>query len=207
MLSRLREDNRKLRSDYDDLRLQYDDEVYNGGAWKKEKERLETKIQDLSKAYETSTASQAEQQSQIVTLHSQVRELRSVLNEAEADRVLLQKARRALQAELEAIQLNHSDRSKMTSSRELQVLQLKKQDLERSLQEKEDRVAMTFDRMKKAEAYVAEYQSELEKVRADNSKLERLNVRPSVSPVVRLSIERCSGQPRKATEGAKRPHC
>ena len=51
-MSRLREENRKIRSDFDELQLQYDDEVYNGGAWKKEKERFETKIQDLTKAYE-----------------------------------------------------------------------------------------------------------------------------------------------------------
>ena len=175
-MSRLREENRKLRSDYDELQLQYDDEVYNGGAWKKEKERLETKIQDLSKAYEAATAAQTEQQSQIVSLHSQVRELRSVLNDAEADRALLQKARRALQAELESIKLDHVDANKMSSETELQKLRLKKQDLERALEEQEDRVSMTLERMKKAETYAAECQLELGKVRVENSELEKLNV-------------------------------
>ena len=175
-MSRLREENRKIRSDYDELQLRYDDEVYNGGAWKKEKERLETKIQDLSKAYETSTAAQTEQQSQIVTLHSQVRELRSVLNDAEADRALLQKARRALQAELESIKLDHVDANKMSSETELQKLRLKKQDLERALEEQEDRVTMTLERMKKAETYTAECQIELGKVRVENSELDKLNV-------------------------------
>ena len=93
-MSRLREEKRKLSSHVDELQLRYDDEVFNGGAWKKEKERLETKIGDLNKAYESATGAQAEQQTQIVALHSQVRELRSVLNDAEADRTLLQKARR-----------------------------------------------------------------------------------------------------------------
>ena len=102
-MSRLREESRKLRSEYDELQLRYDDEVYNGGSWKKDKERLETKIQDLTKAYDVSVAVQAEQQSQIVALHSQVHELHSVLNDAETDRTLLKKARCALQAELEAI--------------------------------------------------------------------------------------------------------
>ncbi|KAI0696624.1 hypothetical protein BC835DRAFT_855770 [Cytidiella melzeri] len=174
-MSRLREENRKARSDFDELQLRYDDEVYNGGAWKKEKERLETKIQDISKAYESSTAAQAEQQSQIVSLHSQVRELRSVLNDAEADRALLQKARRALQAELESIKMDHSDATKMTSDTELQKLRLKKQDLERALEEQEDRVSMAFERMKKAETYAAESQVELGKVRVENSELDKLN--------------------------------
>jgi myosin protein heavy chain len=120
-MSRLREDNRKKRSDYDELQLRYDNEVYNSSGWK-EKERMETQIRDINKAYEASTAAQTEQQSQIVSLHSQVRELRSVLNDAEADRALLQKARRALQGELEAIKLDHVDTNKMPSDSELQKL-------------------------------------------------------------------------------------
>jgi myosin protein heavy chain len=176
-LSKLREDLRKARADYDELSVRYDDEVYSGGAWKKERERLETKISDINKAYEASMAAQTEQQSQIVALHSQVRELRSVLNDAEADRALLQKARRSLQAELETIKLDSADASRMSSDRELQVLQLKKQDLERSLEEQGDRVQMAYDRMKKAESHAQESQLELSSIRVENTQLERNNVR------------------------------
>ncbi|KAK2467941.1 hypothetical protein APHAL10511_000236 [Amanita phalloides] len=174
-ISRLREENRKLRSDHDKLQLMYDDEAYNSGGWKKEKERMETKITDLTRAYEASTAAQTEQQSQIVALHSQVRELRSVLDDAEADRALLQKARRALQAELETIKLDHVDFSKLSTDQEFQRLQLKKQDLERSLEEQEDRVANAYDRMKKAEAHANECHIELGRIRVENSELERVN--------------------------------
>ncbi|KAL0958896.1 hypothetical protein HGRIS_014214 [Hohenbuehelia grisea] len=174
-LSRLREENRKLRSESDELQLRFDDEVYNSGGWKKEKERMETKISDITNAYEGSMARQAEQQAQIVSLHSQVRELRGVLNDAEADRAMLQKARRALQVELETIKLDHVDTNRMTSDRELQKLQLKKQDLERSLEEQEDRVANAYDRMKKAEAYANECQVELGQTRAENSDLDKRN--------------------------------
>ncbi|THH01623.1 hypothetical protein EW026_g1099 [Hermanssonia centrifuga] len=174
-MSRIREENRKIRSEYDELQLRFDDEVYNGGAWKKEKERMETKIQDLIKAYESSTAAQSEQQSQIVALHSQVRELRGVLNDAEADRALLQKARRALQAELESIKMDSVDASKIAGDTELQRLRLQKQDLERAVEEQEDRVGMAFGRMKKAETYATECQVELGKVRVENSELDKLN--------------------------------
>lgn len=175
-MTRLREDNRKTRSDYDELQLRYDDEVYNGGAWKKEKERLDTKIDDLNKAYEAATAAQGEQQAQIVALHSQVRELRGVLSDAENERSLLQKARRSLQAELEGIKLDTVDANKITSDREYQRLQLKKQDLERSLEEQEDRTGMAFDRMKKAEAHANECQVELDHIRVENSELDKENV-------------------------------
>jgi len=175
-ISKLREELRKARSNNDELSLRYDDEVYNGAAWKKERERLETKITDLSRAYDSSTAAQAEQQAQIVALHSQVRELRSVLNDAEADRALLQKARRGLQAELETIKMDAVDVTKINSDRELQTLQLKNQDLERALEESGDRVDMGYERMKKAELHAQECQVELGKVRVENSELDKLNV-------------------------------
>jgi myosin protein heavy chain len=175
-MSRLREENRTLHSDYEELQLRFDNEVYSGSGWKKEKERLETKIGDLSQAHETSMAAQTEQQNQIVALHSQVRELRGVLNEAEAEKVLLQKARRALHAELEAIKLDHVDSGKLLSATEMQKLQLKKQDLERSLEEHVDKVALANERLKKAEAYANECQVELGRVRVENSELDKQNV-------------------------------
>lgn len=175
-ITKLREELRKARSNNDELSLRYDDEVYNGAAWKKERERLETKIADVSRAYDSSVAAQAEQQSQIVALHSQVRELRSVLNDAEADRALLQKARRGLQAELETIKMDVVDATRINSDRELQTLQLKNQDLERSLEETGDRVVMAHERMKKAELHAQECQVELGKVRVENSELDKLNV-------------------------------
>lgn len=190
-MTRLREDNRKIHSDYDELQLRFDEEVHSGSAWKREKERLDTKITDLTKAYETSTAVESDQQAQIVSLHSQVRELRNVLNDAEADRAMLQKARRSLQAELEGIKLDHIDATKVTSDRELQKLQLEKQDLERSLEEQEDRVSMAFGRMKTAETHAAESQLELDKIRMENTELDRKNVRKSFFPVETFSLLRC----------------
>ena len=88
----------------------------------------------------------------------------------------MQKARRALQAELEAIKLDHVDANRMSSGTELQRVRLEKQDLERSLEEQGDRVTMAFERMKKAESYANECQIELGKIRVENSELDKMNV-------------------------------
>lgn len=97
------------------------------------------------------------------------------MSDAETERSLLQKARRALQAELEGVKLDTVDVNKISSDREFQKLQLKKQDLERSLEEQDDRVGMAFDRMKKAEAHANECQAELDKIRMENSELDKQN--------------------------------
>ena len=78
--------------------------------------------------YETVTAAQGDQQSQIVALHSQVRKLQAVLSDAESKCTLLQNAHRALQAELEG--MGTINMNKISTDLDFQRLQLKKQDLE-----------------------------------------------------------------------------
>jgi myosin protein heavy chain len=190
-LSKLREENRNMRSAHDELQLRYDDEVYNGGAWKKDKERLDSKIFDLTAAYEASTAAQSEQQSQIVSLLSQVRELRTVLDEAEAERTALQKARRTLEARLTNIAQEHLDTNKMSSERVLQDLHLEKQDLVSKLEQQSDRAKLAAERLKKSEAFANECQGELSKVRTENTQLEKLNVRCPVPWFVRVVVVWC----------------
>lgn len=153
-----------------------DDEVYQSGGWKKEKERLESKISDVSSAYKSATGAQTEQQSQIVNLLGQVRELRGVLDEAEADRTALQQARRNLEHRLNDIAQGHTSSDKLSSDRVLQALHLEKQDLRSSLDEQRDRAALAAERLRKAEAHALEFQNALQKVRQENSQLDRRNV-------------------------------
>lgn len=176
---RLREENRSLVSRFEELQLRYEDETIAGATWKKEKDRFEAKIADTTKALEASNAAQSEQQTQIVSLHSQVRELRSVLNEADTDRTLLKKARQALQAELESIKVS----SDSADIHKAHTVDLQKQDLERALDEQQDRVQLAFERMKKAEAHANECQVELSRLRVDNSELDSSNVRVSLNKV------------------------
>ena len=188
--SHTREENRKLKSDLGDLQVRYDIEISKSTGWREEKERLENKIVDLERECEASTGAQTEQQSQIVSLHSQVRELRNVLDEAEVERTLLQKARRALHAELESIKLDHSE-GRTPSDQEYQKLQLQKQDLERLVDEQEDRIAYTNKKVKKAESFANNLQIELGKIRVENSNLDKVNVSP-VAPRQTYTINQSS---------------
>ncbi|KAJ6475814.1 hypothetical protein C8R47DRAFT_670248 [Mycena vitilis] len=147
----------------------------NNGDSRREKERMEATIAELTKAYEASAAAQAEQRSQIGALHSEVRDLRSVLDDAEADRMLLQKARLALKAELQNIQHHHVENNQAPTDREFHNLKLKQLELQRSLEEQEFTASNSLARMKKAEAHANECQVELGRVRVDNSELDNLN--------------------------------
>lgn len=191
-LSRLREENRKIRSDFDDLQLRYDDEVYNGGAWKKEKERLENKIADLSAAYGASNVSQSELQSQNVSLLSQNRELRMVLEEAEAERATLLRARRTLEARLNDIAQEDTDNNKINSDRAVQALHLETQSLKSELEAQTEKVLLASQKLKKAETFANECQTEVAKIRLENSDLEKQNVRLSIRPPRLLSSNVCS---------------
>jgi myosin protein heavy chain len=192
-VSRLREENRTLRTDYDDLHMKHEDELLSNAGWKKERARLESQVVDLQQARDVSLAAQTEQQSQIVALHSQVRELRTVLDEAEADRQLLQKARRALQAELEGIKLDHVDSSRITNATEMQKLQLRKQDLERSVAEYRDREELAVSRLRAAEARASDSVQELGRVRVEATELEKQNV--SALSLYEISYSRCISLP------------
>ncbi|KAF8657591.1 hypothetical protein AX16_002172 [Volvariella volvacea WC 439] len=165
----------KLRLEHQELKAEYDKELSNRGGWKKEKERLEEKIAALDNAYKKSMGVQIEQQEQVLSLHSQLNQLRTTLEQTNHERELLQNARQALSNELKAIRENHADISRFSSDREFQQLQLEKQDLERTLDEQRDRVANAHDRMKRAETHLQECQLQLSRVQQENTELDRHN--------------------------------
>lgn len=165
-----------MRSEQDELQLRFDDEVYASSSWKMDKERMDSKIMDLTAAYESAKSAQSEQQNQIVALLSQVRELRAVLDEAEAERAALRQARSQLETRLNDIAQDHLDASRISSDRVLQELQLEKQDLRSRLEGQAERIALVHDKLKKAESFASECQIELSKTRHHNSELERQHV-------------------------------
>ncbi|CAK5262210.1 unnamed protein product [Mycena citricolor] len=186
---------------------QLEGQIVNAGDWRKQKDQMQAKLEDVTRAFEASKAAQTEQRSQIQTLHSQVRELRGVLDDAEADRMLLQKARRALQAELETIKHEHVDASPglIPNDREFHRLQLKQLDLERALEEQEYRATTCLDRMRKAEKFASECEIELGKVQVEKSELDRLNANLELqSKQLNARIAELENKPTTSTRPAAR---
>ncbi|PLW35689.1 hypothetical protein PCANC_13838 [Puccinia coronata f. sp. avenae] len=174
---KVREELRQLRTERDELQIRNDERLYSRGGFSKEKERLETKVQDITKAYDEAVAAQAEQSSQIVTLMSQVRDLRAARDEAEADRAALVTAKKSLEQRLEEIgsEFLSANSGRLSNDRVLQTLQQERSDLKRQLEEKEDLVSVALERQKKAEAFANDCQMEANRERSESSELLKAN--------------------------------
>ncbi|KAH9453195.1 hypothetical protein MJO29_012608 [Puccinia striiformis f. sp. tritici] len=174
---KVREELRQLRTERDELQIRNDERLYSRGGFSKEKERLETKVQDITKAYDEAVAAQAEQSSQIVTLMSQVRDLRAARDEAEADRAALVTAKKSLEQRLEEIgsEFLSANSGRLSNDRVLQTLQQERSDLKRELEEKEDLVSVALERQKKAEAFANDCQMEANRERSESSELLKAN--------------------------------
>ncbi|QRW20965.1 Myosin head (motor domain) [Rhizoctonia solani] len=153
-MSRLREENRKTRSELDDLQLRYDDEVYSGELGRKIRSDMRPRL---------GTSQLLMSQRRMPKPNNKPRSLPFFLNAA------------ALESRLNDIAQEHMDANKFSSDRMMQELHLKNQELRGALEEQTDRVGLATQRLKKAEGYANESQSELKKVREENSSLDRLN--------------------------------
>ncbi|KAN0065099.1 class II myosin [Thecaphora frezii] len=98
-VSQLREENRNLRSTTDELQLKVDDTATVSSSWQREKEKLETKLKELTQAYQDSLNQQRENQTQSVQLLAQIRDLRAHLDESELKYDQLSAAYQSLIAE------------------------------------------------------------------------------------------------------------
>ncbi|KAA1065110.1 hypothetical protein PGT21_025068 [Puccinia graminis f. sp. tritici] len=174
---KVREELRQLRTERDELQIRNDERLYSRGGFSKEKERLETKVQDITKAYDEAVAAQAEQSSQIVTLMSQVRDLRAARDEAEADRAALVTAKKSLEQRLEEIgsEFLSANSGRLSNDRVLQTLQQERSDLKRQLEEREDLFSVALERQKKAEAFANDCQMEANRERSESSELLKAN--------------------------------
>lgn len=157
----------------------------DGSSWMKIKKQLESQVEDLSKSNEEATLANRDSQQRIGSLLSQVRTLRTTMDEITVDRDQLQKDKRTLEQRLREVSeqfeelLPNGTNSKSTSSvaetNELQELRsaLKKQTEETSSiseklrltkeQQEQDRQAIEYERQNNEELRTSSAEAEKEK--------------------------------------------
>ncbi|MCJ1473993.1 hypothetical protein MMC13_002649 [Lambiella insularis] len=158
-----RAENTQLRDELEELRSKWDDEVLNSSTWAKEKARLEMTMQDLSTSREEAIAAHNDAQSKIVSLLSQIRNLRTTTDDLSAERDLLVKEKRGLEARLteagtrlEDLARGESPSMRNAAGMDRELLALKSQ-----LAQKEDVAEAAIGKMRRAEAIALEMQKDV----------------------------------------------
>jgi myosin protein heavy chain len=168
-----RQENTRLREELEELRSKWDDEVLNSSTWAKEKSRMEISLKDLRESRDEANNAHNEAQSKIVSLLSQVRNLRTSVDESAIERDTLLKEKRTLEARLsEATErLEGLASGDSTSMRNAASLDKDILDLKSKLAQQEDVASAAVDKMRRAESLATEMQKDVVAERENNVQL------------------------------------
>ncbi|EON65611.1 myosin heavy chain [Coniosporium apollinis CBS 100218] len=171
----VREENGRLREEIEELRSKWDDEVLNATTWSKEKGRLEMTLQDLSNSRDEAVNAHNEAQSKIVSLLSQVRSLRTSVDDIAAERDMLHKEKKGLEARLveAAERLEDLARGESPAMRNAATMDREMLELKAGLAQQEDIAAAAVGKMRRAEALTQEIQKDIVAERETNVQLHK----------------------------------
>ena len=171
----VRSENTRILEELEELRSKWDDEVLNSSSWAKEKSRLEMTMQDLSSSREETINAHNDAQGKIVSLLSQVRNLRSSMDDVAAERDMLQKEKRGLETRLSEAgdRLEDLARGESPSIRNAAGMDRELLDLKSQLAQQEDVAAAAIGKMRRAEALTTEVQKDVISERETNVNLHK----------------------------------
>ncbi|CEJ60204.1 Putative Myosin heavy chain [Penicillium brasilianum] len=172
-LLNVRGENSRLREELEDLRSKWDNEVLNSSTWSKEKARLELVMQDITNSRDEAASAHSEAQAKVVSLLSQVRTLRTSVDDVTAERDLLLKDKKMLEGRLaeagerlEDLAKGESPSMRNAASMDRELLELKSK-----LAQQEDVSSAAVGKMRRADALATEMQKELTAERETNAQL------------------------------------
>jgi myosin protein heavy chain len=165
----------RLREELDELRSKWDDEVLNSSTWSKEKARLESTLSDLSASRDEAVAAHKDAQEKIVNFLSQVRGLRTSVDDLNAERESLYREKRALEARLEEAKAGLEDLSRSDSPALRNAAGIDREilELKANLAQQEDISAAAVGKMRRAEALAVEMQKDIVSEREMTAQLNK----------------------------------
>lgn len=168
-----RGENSRLREELEDLRSKWDNEVLNSSTWAKEKARMDITLQDVTTSRDEAVNAHNEAQSKVVSLLSQVRSLRTSVDDVSAERDMLLKEKKTLEARLSEAgeRLEELAKGESPSMRNAAGMERALLELKSSLAQQEDVSAAAVGKMRRAEALATEMQKEVTAEREANSQL------------------------------------
>lgn len=165
----------RLREELEDLRSKWDDEVLNSTTWSKEKSRLETTLADVIASRDEAVSAHNEAQGKVVSLLSQVRSLRTSVDDITAERDTLIREKRSIETRLAEAKAGLDDLSNSESPALRNAASTDKEilDLKSSLAQQEDIAAAAIEKMRRAESLATEMQKDITAEREVNSDLSK----------------------------------
>ncbi|KAL8706057.1 MAG: hypothetical protein Q9201_000879 [Fulgogasparrea decipioides] len=171
----VRSENSRMRDELEELRGKWDDEVLNSSTWAKEKSRLEISLKDLSASREEAVKAHNDAQSKVVSLLSQLRTLRTSVDDVAAERDMLRNEKRSLEARLSEAgdRLEELSRSESPSMRSAAGADRELLDLKSKLAQQEDVATAAVGKMRRADALATEIQKDVVAERETNVNLHK----------------------------------
>lgn len=171
----MRLENSQIREELDDMRSKWDDEMLNSSTWWKEKQRLETALESISKSRDDAVTAHDEAQERINSLLAQVRSLRSSADNAAAERDSLAFEKQTLEKRLQeaGTRLDDLSRSDSPSMREAAAIDRDLLQLKADIGQKGDIASAAVGKMRRAEALAQDSQKDVAAEREKNMQLHR----------------------------------
>ncbi|KAJ4298768.1 class II myosin [Collariella sp. IMI 366227] len=165
----------RLREELDDLRSKWDDEVLNSSTWSKEKARLQATLSDVVASRDEAVSAHNEAQGKIVTLLSQVRSLRSSVDDITADRDSLLREKQGIEARLKEAKAGLEELAKSESPSLRNAANIDKEilELKAGIAQQEDIAAAAVEKMRRAEALALEIQKDIVAEREAGAELQK----------------------------------
>ncbi|CAG8497152.1 329_t:CDS:10 [Acaulospora colombiana] len=176
-ISRLREENKSLQTENEEILAKFE-ENHSLNQWRREKERYESQIAELTQLYSDALASHDELQSQVNVLLPEMRNLRTALEDAESQKMLLEKLKRNLEERLEDIgeQYNDASQNKNAAERNITALDKEVVSLRQLVEEQQEMASIFAEKLRKAELAALDAQTELTKEREESQDLMKSKI-------------------------------
>ena len=157
------QENTRLREELEELRSKWDDEVLNSSTWSKEKSRLESTLSDLSASRDEALKAHTEASERVSKLLNQLQTTRTTLDDVVAERDMLEREKRGLQARLDEAKagLEELSRGDSPSLRNAAGMDREILELKECLAQQEDIAAAAVGKMRRAEALSTEMQKDI----------------------------------------------
>ncbi|KAJ3104333.1 hypothetical protein HK100_004074 [Physocladia obscura] len=175
LLVRVKEVNNDLEQENETVSNKLEAEMRQTAVLKKDKDRLESKVEDLIRINAQITDQHSDQQTAFATTHTQIRDLKANLEDSEAQRALLEKSKRTLESRLDELdqQYTLADRARNELTKSVTELDQKAIALRDTLDELQDNQNISTEKLRRAEQQLVDSANDLSKEKENAIETER----------------------------------